>query len=156
MTLADALVVVADMRPEDEACIRAVVGEAPGEWFAAERWRTNGPAWTVVQDGEPWAIGGISMPNRWSGVMWLVCRPGMTSDSWRKCIRKTRTVLDNALSPGNAFYMHRVEALVLDGWIGARLFVERLGFVCEGTRRQAGAAGENIQTWVRLGAEIKR
>ncbi len=78
MTLADALAVTADMRPEDAACIRAVTGDEPGEWFAVNRWRTDGPAFVLEQGGQPWAVGGLALTQRWLGVLWMVARPGLT------------------------------------------------------------------------------
>lgn len=151
LTLADALVVCADMRPEDAACVRAVVGAEPGEWFAVDRWRVEGPAWTVVQDGQPWAIGGLSLPNAWTGVLWLVARPGLSGQSWRKLIRVARKVLSCACDQRHPHYRHRIEAHVLAGWRGAERFAAGLGLVLESTRRQAGSGGEDLQTWVRLG-----
>lgn len=147
LTLADALQVVADMRAEDAACVRAVCGHEPGEWFAAERWQSSGPAWALYQRDEPIAIGGLNLPNAWTGVLWMVARPGMSASSWRKALRATRTVLSNALSMDNTMRRHRVEAHVLHGWIGASAFAERIGLRCEGIRRAAGAHGESIEVW---------
>lgn len=150
LTLADALVVCADMRLEDAACIRAVTGQEPGEWFAVDRWRTEGPAWTLLQDGQPWVIGGLSCANGWSGVLWLVARPGLSGESWRKLIRIARKVLSVTSTPGDQ-YRHRIEAHVLAGWSGAERFAQGLGLQFEGTRRAAGRRGEDVQTWVRIG-----
>lgn len=143
LTLADALAVVAGMRQTDAECIRAACGQEPGEWFAVDRWRAHGAAWTLLQDGEPVAIGGLSMPQPWLGVLWLVARPGMTGASWRKALRTTRTVIASAPKAG----VHRVEAHVLCGWDQASRFAEALGLVLEGIRAHAGARGESIEVW---------
>ena len=150
LTLADALEVCADMRPEDAACVRAVSGSEPGEWFAVDRWRTDGPAWTLLQGGQPWAIGGLSWQSRWCGVLWMVARPGLSGQSWRKLIRTARTVIAVSSTPGEQ-YRHRIEAHVLAGWGGAERFAAGLGLELEGTRRAAGCRGEDVQTWVRIG-----
>lgn len=149
LTLADALAVVADMRPMDAACVRAVAGREPGEWFAVERWRTHGAAWTLLQDGQPWAIGGLSLPQPWMGTLWLVARPGLSAASWRKAMRATRTVLASAPRAG----VHRVEAYVLHGWSGASRFARGLGLECEGLRVAAGARGESIEVWAQVRKE---
>lgn len=147
LTLADALMVVGDMRPEDAACVRAVCGCEPGEWFAAERFSSSGPAWALLQGGEPVAIGGLNMPNDWTGVLWMVARPSISAASWRKALRATRTVLGNALAMDNTMRRHRVEAHVLSGWASAAAFAGRLGLEFEGVRRAAGAGGESIEIW---------
>ena len=151
LSLPGALIVCADLRPLDAACVRAVCGREPGEWFAVDRWSTHGVALELLQDGSPWAIGGLSMPNAWSAVLWMVARPGMTGQSWRKLIRQVRTLVAHACNPAHPEYRHRVEAHVLDGWAEAAEFVRRLGFELEHTRRQAGRGGESVQVWVRLG-----
>lgn len=147
LTLADALQVVGDMRAEDAACVRAVCGCEPGEWFAAERWQSSGPAWALVQGGQAVAIGGLNLPNAWTGVLWMVARPCMSAASWRKALRATRTVLSNALAMDNTMRRHRVEAHVLHGWSGASRFAECLGLRLEGVRQAAGAQGESIEVW---------
>lgn len=149
LTLADALAVVADMRPMDAGCVRAACGREPGEWFAVDRWQTHGAGWTLLQDGQPWAIGGLALPQPWMGVLWLVARPGMSGASWRKAIRATRTVLASAPRAG----VHRVEAHVLHGWAGASGFAEALGMELEGIRRCVGARGESIEVWAQTRKE---
>lgn len=151
LALADALAVVADMRPEDAQCVRAVAGREPGEWFAVDRWQTTGPAWCLEQGGQPWAIGGLSFPTDWTGVLWMVARPGLSVHSWGKALQATRTVIGNALALDNPLRRHRVEAHVLHGWAGAARFAAGLGMQCEGIRRQAGAGGESIELWAVCG-----
>jgi len=144
MSLQDAITVCADMRPEDRACVVALCGSEPGEWFAVDRWATDGPAWTIEQDGQPWAIGGLTFINAWTGVLWLVCRPGMWMQTWRKVIRAARMVLA-VLDPAHPMHRHRVEALVLESWRGAQALADRLGLVLEGTRRAMGSNRESVQ-----------
>ena len=151
LSLADALIVCSDMRPEDAACVRAATGREPGEWFAAERWQAYGPAWALSQDGEPWAIGGLHLRNGWTGVLWMVARPGMRPQSWRKALRQTRTVIGSAMDAGNPERRRRVEAHVLSGWTEAAEFARRLGLTLEGVMRQAGARGESIEVWATAG-----
>ena len=151
LSLADALIVCSDMRPEDAACVRAATGRDPGEWFAVERWQSHGPAWSLLQDGEPWAIGGLFLRNGWTGVLWLICRPGMRAQSWRKALRQTRTVIARALDVSNPEQRHRIEAHVLQGWAGASGFAGRLGLALEGVMQQAGAQGESIEVWAATG-----
>jgi len=147
LALADALAVVSDMRQMDAECIRAACGQEPGEWFAVDRWRAHGAAWTLLQDGIPAAIGGLSMPQPWLGVLWLVARPGMSPASWRKALRTTRTVIASAPRAG----VHRVEAHVLSGWAEASRFAEALGLTLEGVRAHAGSRGESIEVWASAG-----
>ena len=89
----------------------------------------------------------MNLPNDWTGVLWMVARPGMVPQTWRKALRATRTVLGNALDPANPLRRHRVEAHVLQGWFGASEFARRLGLDLEGVRRHAGAQGESIEVW---------
>ncbi len=151
LSLAGALIVCNDLRPLDAACIRAVCGREPGEWFAVDRWETHGVGFEVTQDGMPWAIFGLSLPTNWTALLWMVARPGMQQQTWRKGIRAARGLLDQVADPANAEYRHRIEAHVLDGWAEAAEFIKRLGFRHEHTRERMGKNGENVQVWVRLG-----
>jgi hypothetical protein len=152
LTLADALAVCGDMRPEDAACVRAMTGQEPGEWYAVDRWRTSGPGWGLEQNGQPWAIGGLSMPLPWLGLLWMVARPGLTGESWRKVLRATRKVLAVASDSKGPQYVHRIEVHVLSGWVGAERFAKRLGLLSlESVRRGCGANGEDVQVWAWVG-----
>lgn len=148
MTLAHCVEVVANMREEDAHCVRAVMGMEPGEWFAVDRWQASGPAWTVLQDGRPQAIGGLALPNAWTGVMWLVAKPDTNGSSWRKLLRAGRTVIASAMDPDSPVHRRRVEAYVLGCWSGAQNFARHLGMRHEHTRFGAGAGGEDLQGWV--------
>jgi len=152
MSLAHALSVVAAMRPLDRACVQALLGDISDEAFAANRWQSYGPAWALVDEsGRALSIGGVSLPNDWLGVMWLVVRDGLPLETWRKLIRHTRTVIGNALDHESSVYRHRLEAHVLEGWGDAQKLARALGFEFEGTRRAAGRGGENIQQWAIVG-----
>jgi hypothetical protein len=150
LTLADALAVVGRMRERDRQCVRAALGDVPDEVFAANRWQTEGPAWSLYVGGRPVAIGGVQLPNDWTGVFWMVAVEGMTGESWRKLVRHTRTVLGNVTDRTQPCFRHRVEAHVLSGWLEAAEFAKRLGFEHEGTRRAAGSAGEDIEIWTKV------
>lgn len=155
LTLDDALHVVRRMREADRRCVRAVLGDIEDEAFAVGRWQTTGPAWTVLQDGEPVAIGGLTLHTAWLAVPWLVATPDLRRETWRKLIRQGRTVLANASDPRHPQYRHRIEAHVLAEWPEAEAFAPRFGFVLEGTRRSAGRGGEDIQMWAITGP-VKR
>ena len=143
LTLADALLVVGNMRENDRYAARAVMGPVSDEIIAMSRYQTDGPAWTMLDEGSPVAIFGLSMHTKWSAVAWLIATPQMNSDSWRKLIRHARTVLGNVgKSP-----IHRIEAHVLSGWAEAERFAKHLGGTHEGTRRKAGRTGEDVQMW---------
>lgn len=143
LTLADAVVVCSDMRPEDAACVRAVAGREPGDWFAAERFGTTGPAWVVEHEARPVAICGVSLSCPWVGVLWFIARPGMPLAAWKESVRLARRVIANAAGAG----VRRLEAHVLHGWEGAARLVRHVGFALEGIRRGAGANGESIEVW---------
>lgn len=152
LSLGHALAVVAAMRPLDRACVQALLGDISDEAFAVNRWQSYGPAWALVDgSGQALAIGGVSLPNEWTGVMWLVVRDGLPLETWRKLMRQTRTVIGNALDPANSAYRHRLEAHVLESWGDAQKLVRALGFEFEGTRRAAGRGGENVQQWAIVG-----
>lgn len=143
LTLADALLVVGDMGENDRIALRAVLGAVGDEPIAVSRWQTEGPAWTLLADGAPIAIFGLSMNTKWSATAWLISTPAMHGDSWRKLIRHCRTVLFNMKSSP----IHRIEAHVLAGWDEAERFVKHLGGTLEGTRRKAGKDGQDVQIW---------
>lgn len=147
LTLADAMHVVSNMRQRDRAGFRAALGDISDDAIAANRWQSHGPAWTLDVGGSPAVIAGVNFPNEWIGVMWLVVVDGLPLDSWRKVIRQTRTVIANALDPGNEHGRRRIEAHVMADWPEAQELVRRLGFEFEGVRRRAGFGGEDIQVW---------
>ncbi len=156
LTLAGALLIAHDMREQDAACVRAIAGSEPGDWFALERFQTHGVALELVQDGQPVAMAGLSMPNTWTGVLWMVARPSLRLQSWRKLVRSARTVLERVSDPEHPEYRHRIEAHVLADWPQAQRFVQALGFVLEHVRRGAGSRGEDLQVWVRVGRPKER
>lgn len=143
LTLEDALAVAKDMREEDAHGIRAMLGGANPEIFAVHRWQTTGPAWSLYQDDEPVAIFGLAEQAAWAVCAWLVAKPSMRPESWRKLLRHTRIVHGNL--PGSQY--RRVEALVLEDWPAAIRFAERLGFRHEGTKRRAGRDGEDFRIY---------
>lgn len=151
LTLAESIEVVQSMRELDRRAVRALLGYIGEEEFAASRWSTDGPAWTVNQGGTPVAIGGLQFVNAWTGVFWFLATNRIAGQTWGKLLRHTRTVIANASNPAHEHYRHRIEAYTLDGWGGAERLVERLGFVHEGARRGAGSGGEDINTWVITG-----
>lgn len=143
LSLDDCLHVVRRMRPEDRACKVAALGwSVTDEAFAVNRFQTEGPAWTLLEGGEPVAIFGLQTAS-WQAVAWLVATPAVTRQSWRKLVRHARTVRSNLGSAA----LHRVEAHVLAGWSEAGRFAEHLGFTYEGTRRAAGSGREDVQIW---------
>lgn len=147
LTLDDALHVVRNMRPLDRAVITAMAGEIDDEAFAVNRWQSDGPAWSLAQDGEPVAVFGLQLPNAWTAVAWLICTPRIASQSWRKLVRHSRIVAANLMNPEHEAHRHRVEAHVMASWTEAAEFAHRLGFELEGTRRAAGCGGEDMQLW---------
>jgi hypothetical protein len=138
LSLADALFVIANMRDEDRLCASAVLGVTTDDVYAVNRWQTEGPAWTLLQDGEPAAIFGLSMHVPWAATAWLIATPRF--HSWRKLLRHCRTVLGNmAASP-----LHRIECQVVTGWPEAEAFARRAGFDFEGVRVRAGRNRQDI------------
>lgn len=150
LTLADTLAVVARMRDLDRRCVAAAMGEVSDEVFAANRWQTEGPAWSLWDDRGPQAVFGLTLVNGWTAVAWLVATDQMRRDSWRKLIRHSRTVLANVTDRANPNFRHRVEAHVLCEWTRASAFAQHLGLEREGTRRAAGAGGEDIEIWTKV------
>jgi hypothetical protein len=151
LSLQDALTVVQGMRPLDRRCVQAAFGTVSDEVFAMDRFQAGGLSWTVVQDGEPVAIGGINTPTRWIGIVWFLATPSITRQSWRKLIRHGRTVLANLTNPQSPLYRHRLELHTLDEWQESHEFANFLGFRREGVRRFAGSGGEDIHVWTVCG-----
>jgi len=150
LTLSDALAVVRDMRLEDRACVAAMNPGLTDEQFAVNRWQTHGPAWVIDDDhGAPVAIGGVSFQTDWLGVFWFVATPRMRPKHWKNTIRNLDTVLARAQEKGNPYFKRRLEAYTLGGWEeAARFAASRFEF--EGTKRGAGANGEDILMWARV------
>lgn len=152
LTLADALNVCDAMRDSDWQCVKAICGDLSAEDFAVNRWQTEGPAWTLLQDDDPTAIGGLSFSTPWSAVFWMVAKPSITHHSWRKLLRHARTVLANVCHCDHPHYRHRVEVHTLASWPQADAFAARLGLQLEGRRYAVGSGGEDVNVWVRIGA----
>ena len=146
LTLEDALMVCASMRERDRRCVRAALGEVSYDVFAVNRWQTDGPAWSLHQDGAPVAIFGLSFQNDWVATAWLVATPQCSLNSWGKLLRFAKTVRNQAMGPG-PFHKGRIEAQVLVGWSDASRFAGCLGFVLEGIKRRAGSGGEDFEIW---------
>lgn len=151
LSLADALAVARVMRDRDRQCIKALMGDLSDESFAVNRWQSPGPAWSLHQAGGPVAVGGVTLQNAWSCVFWMFATGRISSHSWRKLIRHTRTVLGNVTNPRTVHYRHRVEAYTLSGWTEAAALAERFGFKHEGTRRGFGSGGEDMEVWAIVG-----
>lgn len=141
LTLADAVHVATYMRPQDRECIEVVTGVSSPEVFALNRWQTHGAAWTMLHEGEPIAIGGLSQATPWTAVMWFVAVEGFRS--WKKLLRQTRRVIFNA-----AKTIPRIEVHVLSTWPEANDFALALGFHLESTRRRAGRDGQDVLVFV--------
>lgn len=146
MTLADALRVTSSMRAADTACLHAVGFTTNPEELALYHWKGSDAAWSVVQDGDPVAIGGLRLANEWTGVVWMVGTDRMSPCSWKKLIRHGRIVLGNA-----SRRLRRVESYVLSTWEEACVFAHRAGFRVEGVRYGAGRDGQDILTMVYRG-----
>lgn len=143
LTLADALFVAERMRDRDWECLRACTLVDSAEVFATNRWQTDGPAWTYVEDGLPAAICGIHFALPWNGVCWYVATDRPSTTALKKLLREAHTVLSNA-----AKAVPRLEAHVLGTWPEAARFARRLGFELESVRKRAGRDGQDVLTFV--------
>lgn len=141
LTLVDAVYVASNMRQVDRDCVECVTTITSPEFFALNRWQTDGAAWSMGD--VPICMGGISMAVPWIGTVWLVCTDAMSTDSWKKLLRWGRRILANA-----AQTFARLECHVLSTWGEAERFARRMGFVLEGTRKRAGRDGQDILTFV--------
>lgn len=156
LTLAAALEICRHMRPSDVACIEAIRGPAfDHEAFAVDRWQTEGAAWEFHDECGVYAIGGLAFTSAWCGSFWLLAHERVdglasTAQSWRKLVRVTRTVISSALDQTNQHARRRVEAHVLVGWPAAQRLVRHLGFIHEGTLKQAGSRGEDFEIWAQV------
>lgn len=151
LTLEDTLRVCKHMRETDRECIRVATGKFDPEEFAAIRWGTHGPAWTLCDGETPVAIFGISLNSEWIGTAWLVSTDEMRPLLWRKLMRFCATVRDRAISPDNPKRLRRIEAYVWCDWGSAAEFARRLGFESEGVRRCAGVGGEDFEVFSIVG-----
>lgn len=144
LTLGAAQYICQRMRALDAQVMRAMMGDLKPDTFAINRYQSNGAAWFLEQDGEPVAMFGLEQLNDRCVVAWLCCTDSMRS--FKKLIRFSRTVADNAAEAGIA----RIEAHVMEGWGEAEGFAQRLGMELEGTRRMCGTAGESFHIFARV------
>lgn len=143
LTLADAVAVTTRMRRADADCLRAVSEITDPQQYAIHHFQAEGAAWTLLDGDEPVAIGGVRLPVPWTGVLWLVATDRMRPSTWKKILRHTRIVLNNASKQ-----LRRVECHVLGTWPEAIRFAQQLGFELEGVQRSAGRDGQDILTYV--------
>lgn len=139
LSLSAAVHIVKNMRAQDRDCILVMTEGHTDESFAVNRWQTDGAAWHFLQDGIPVAMGGICQINPWTGVAWMVSTDGVSSESWKKLIRFSRKVFNNARKT-----IPRIEAHVLQGWEQAERYAPKMGFTYEGTRFKAARDGRNV------------
>lgn len=148
LTLASAVYVASHMRQMDWECLRAVTTIEDAEVFGLNRWQTDGAAWALHNDdGVPIAMGGISQVVPWIGTAWMVATEQMDAASWKKLVRHSRKVFQNA-----AKVIPRIEANVLKSWAEADKFARSLKFEFEGEKHRAGRDGQSILTFVYQGA----
>lgn len=155
LTLPLAVEVCRAMRPMDRTCIVALRGAVYADAFAQDRMDTDGPAWALCDDAGPVLIAGLQFVSPWAATLWMLAHErandlAPTGETWRKLVRSTRTVVMNALDPSNPHARRRIEAHVLSKWAEARRLVHHLGFQHEGTLRQAGSGGEDIEIWAQV------
>lgn len=148
LTLESAVRICLNMRQMDMDCLNAVIGDVDPESFAAERWRLDGPAWAVYQDGVPVLIGGIALVTPWVGIAWMVAANGITRHTWKKVIEFSRKVLSNA-----SRRIQRIEAHVLASWPAAEKYAERLGFTPAGVKKRAARDGMDVLEFAIIGGE---
>jgi hypothetical protein len=151
MTLADALYVCEQLRPVDHWAIGALAGELSGEQVAVSLWEGAARAWCLEHDGRPEAVLGLEIEK--AGVLrwWFMA----TADAplkkrAREIVRFARSAVDSVL---RADGVHRVQAYVLEDWVGAVRLAEAIGLEHEGRMRHYGNAGEHVLIMARAHGE---
>lgn len=146
LTLEGALYIAQHTRGINLNTFRECVPEVSPETFAINRWKSEGAAWQMIQDGVPVAMGGIEMVAPWLGVAWMSVTDQMSDQSWKKLIRFSRRVFENASKT-----IPRIEAHCYEGWGMAQKYLKALGFQYEFTRARAAKDGRGVVSFVIFG-----
>ena len=147
ITLPAALHICQNMRQLDRDCLIATLGGFSPEAFAIDRWQTVGAAWAFYQDGVPVLMAGIEQRVPWMGVAWMVSTEAVTNDSWKKIIRFSRNVFNNA-----SIKLQRIEAYAIETWPEACKYPKLFGFKQVNVKQKAGKDGQNVIEFAIIGA----
>jgi len=146
MTLADALHVIARMRESDRRALAACCPGMTDEQFAVDRFGTDHRYTVTAADGEPVVIGGARVLATRTAVLWMVSTPRICEVAkplMRFCRKFSEALVTHEVA-------HRLEGAFLAGEQECERWARRFGLTYEGTRRAAGAHGEDIMLWGRV------
>jgi hypothetical protein len=106
----------------------------------AEGWKTNGPAFTLLCDGEIIASGGVVLLGWQRGEAWLLL-PSTFYSHVKACYR---LIKEKLIEIQHANALRRIQALVDPDFEAAQRLMEHLGFQNEGRLKQYGPRGEDL------------
>lgn len=145
MTLDDALYVIRNMRASDRAALRALQPTMTDEQFAIDRLQTTYHC--VLSAGPtPVAIGGVNVQPSGTAVAWLIATDEINKVG-KSLVRFCNQFARELFEHGG---VHRIEGYVLAGVPDCERFARFFGLQFEGTRRKAGANGEDISIYGRV------
>jgi hypothetical protein len=146
MTLADAIYVIRRMRASDRAAMRALNPHSTDEQYAIDRFGTDFHYTLCNSKGEPVVIGGARVSAAKCAFLWIIATDELPSVR-KSLVRFSQRFLNELNAQKLA---HRFEGMALESEPVCAKFMKFFGFDFEGTRRKAGANGENIVVFAKV------
>lgn len=110
-------------------------------------WRNNGPAFTLVVDGEIVGCAGVVLMEWSRGEAWTLLS-SLFYKYKKTTFKAIKNVLDSIIRDKK---LRRVQAVIYEGTEKVcGNFLEHLGFEWEGTHRKFGPNGENVHIYGRI------
>jgi RimJ/RimL family protein N-acetyltransferase len=141
LTLAAAVYVANDLRPESRRDVQAMAGEITAAELAINRFQAPGLAWSFHDaQGLPYACAGLESERPGIAAWWLMTTAA-TQKHGLTLARFGRNAVRNLFAAGE---LHRIHAFVLADWPGACRLAESIGLRREATMRACGIRREDI------------
>lgn len=148
-TLVDILTVLQDVQHDEVLQYEQFTG-APWDanHVAAALFLSDGPKWTMAQEGEfPLAVCGFMpySPGVWR--TWMAAKAGVFETAGRQVTKHCRGVMDYAAAEPS---IHRIECRCLSSRQKALDWYPRIGLSFESVQRGSGAFGADVSLFVRV------
>lgn len=142
LTLANALLVAHEMRPESHRDVASTAGELAPDVIAMNRLCAPGTAWSFhcPISALPFAVAGLEEERPGVLTWWMISTRKVEKHALT-IARFGRNAVSSLLATGEC---HRIQAFVLADWPQACKLMEVIGLHREGVMRSAGIRQEDI------------